>query len=53
MREGTDEAHYGRWFEINYNLRMRAGDECGGSPWLWMRGEIYKFNGTGDIPIQI
>ena len=37
MTEGTDEAHYGRWFEINYNLRMRVGAESGGSPWLRMR----------------
>ena len=38
MREGTDEAHYGRWLEINYNLRMTVGDEYGRSPWLQMRG---------------
>ena len=37
MREGTDEAHYEHWFEINYNLRMRVGAECGESPWLQMR----------------
>ena len=42
MREGTDEAHYGCRFEINYNLRMRVGAECGGSPWLRMREDIYN-----------
>ena len=26
------------WVEISYNLRVREGAECGGSPWLRMRG---------------
>ena len=26
------------WFEISYNLRMREGAECGGSPCLRIRG---------------
>ena len=34
-------------FEISYNLRMKEGAECGGSPWLRMRG-IYNLSGTGD-----
>ena len=35
-------------FEISYNLQMREQVECGGSPWLRMRGVIYNLNGVGD-----
>ena len=45
MNEGLimNETHYVLdvllMFEISYNLRMREGAECGGSPLLRMRGE--------------
>ena len=55
MREGivdyeSDTLCNGRFamFEITYNLRMREGAECGGSPWLQMRGVICNLSGTGD-----
>ena len=44
MNEGfiINETHYFMdvllMFEVSYYLRMREGVECGGSPWLRMRG---------------
>ena len=39
-----NEAHYVMdvllTFEISYNLRMREGAECRGSPWLRMGGDL-------------
>ena len=41
-------------FETSYNLPVREGAECGGSPWLRMEGGggeegvIYNLSGTGD-----
>ena len=29
-------------FEINYNLRIKEGAECGGSPWLRTRERDLK-----------
>ena len=42
MNEGLimNETHYVMdvllMFQVSYNLRMREGAECGGSPWLRM-----------------